>query len=141
MGVLVDASIATQRFAMRILGVFALIALVLAAIGIHAVMAHVVSQGTREIGIRLALGATGREIVGLVFRHGLIIAVIGIGVGFAGAAGLTRLMRSLIFGVEPVDAATYTAVGVLLGVIAACAILVPALRASRVDPVVSLRSE
>ena len=141
MDVLVDASISTQRFAMRILGVFALIALVLAAIGIHAVMAHVVSQGTREIGIRLALGATGREIVGLVLRHGLTIAIIGIGVGFAGAAGLTRLMRSLIFGVEPVDAATYAAVGALLGVIAIIATLLPALRASRVDPVVSLRSE
>ena len=141
MGVLVDASISTQRFAMRILGLFALIALVLAAIGIHAVMAHVVSQGTREIGIRLALGATGREIVGLVFRHGLTIAIIGIGVGFAGAAGLTRLMRSLIFGVEPVDAPTYAAVGVLLGVIAIIATLIPALRASRVDPIVSLRSE
>jgi predicted permease len=141
MDVLVDASISTQRFAMRILGVFALIALVLAAIGIHAVMAHVVSQGTREIGIRLALGATGREIVGLVLRHGLTMAVIGIAVGFAGAAGLTRLMRSLIFGVEPVDTATYAAVGVLLGVIAIIATLLPALRASRVDPVVSLRQE
>jgi len=141
MGVLVNASISTQRFAMRILGVFALIALVLAAIGIHAVMAHVVAQGTREIGIRLALGATGREVVGLVLRHGLAIAAIGIGAGFAGAAGLTRLMRSLIFGVEPVDAATYAAVGVLLGVIALIATLIPALRASRVDPVVSLRNE
>ena len=141
MGALVDASISTQRFAMRILGVFALIALVLAAIGIHAVMAHVVSQGTREIGIRLALGATGREIIRLVFRHGLTMAIVGIGVGFAGAAGLTRLMRSLIFGVDPVDAATYAAVGVLLGAIAVIATLIPALRASRVDPVVSLRSE
>ncbi len=141
MHALVASSVATQRFAMQLLGVFSVIALLLAAIGINAVMAHIVAQGTREIGIRLALGATAPGILALVFRHGLVMAIVGIAVGLAGAAGLTRLMRSLIFGVEPIDPATYASVGALLGLIAVLATLVPALRASRVDPVVSLRSE
>jgi len=141
MTTLVDRSIATQRFAMTVLGVFALVALVLAAIGIHAVMAHVVSQGTREIGIRLALGASGRGILALVLRHGLVMAIAGIGLGLTGAAALTRLMRTMVFGVEPVDAATYAAVGAGLAAIAVLATLIPAVRASRVDPVVSLRQD
>ncbi len=141
MATLVDRSIATERFAMTVLGVFAIVALVLAAIGIHAVMAHVVAQGTREIGIRLALGASGGGILALVLRHGLVMAIAGVGLGLAGAAALTRLMRTMIFGVEPVDPATYAAVGVTLAVIALVATLVPAVRASRVDPVVSLRQE
>jgi predicted permease len=137
----VGLSMATQKFAMQILGVFALVALALAAIGIQAVMAHVVAQGTREIGIRLALGASSHGILSLVLRHGLAVAAIGIAAGLGGAAALTRLMRTLVFGVGTIDLVTYAAVAVLLGFIAVLATLVPAIRASRVDPVVSLRND
>jgi ABC-type antimicrobial peptide transport system permease subunit len=114
---------------------------VLAAIGTYGVMAHVVAQGTRELGIRLALGATNTRLLLLVLLHGLAIAAAGLAVGLASAALLTRLMTSLIFGVTGRDPLTYVVVGVALAIVAGIAILVPAVRASRVDPVVSLRAE
>ena len=141
MTALVDASLARQRFAMQLLGVFALLALSLAAIGTYGVMAHVVTQGTRELGIRLALGATNTNILGMVLRHGLAVAAAGLVVGLAAAALLTRLIATLIVGVTATDPLTFIVAAVALAVAAAIATLVPALRASRVDPVVSLRSE
>ena len=138
---LVDASLARQRFAMQLLGVFALLALSLSAIGTYGVMAHVVTQGTRELGIRLALGATHTNILGMVLRHGLVVAATGLIVGLAAAALLTRLITTLIVGVTATDPLTFIVVAAALAVAAVMATLVPALRASRVDPVVSLRAE
>ena len=141
MTALVDASLARQRFAMQLLGLFALLALSLAAIGTYGVMAHVVTQGTRELGIRLALGATQTNILGLVLRHGLAVAAVGLVVGLAAAAMLTRLITTLIVGVTARDPLTFIGVAAALAIAAVAATLIPALRASRVDPVVSLRSE
>ena len=108
MTALVDASLARQRFAMQLLGMFALLALSLAAIGTYGVMAHVVTQGTRELGIRLALGATNTNILGMVLRHGLAVAAAGLIVGLAAAALLTRLISTLIVGVTATDPLTFT---------------------------------
>ena len=141
MTALVDASLARQRFAMQLLGLFALLALSLAAIGTYGVMAHVVTQGTRELGIRLALGATQTNILGLVLRHGLAVAAVGLVVGLAAAAMLTRLITTLIVGVTARDPLTFIGVAAALAIAAVAATLIPALRASRVDPVLSLRSE
>ena len=141
MTALVDASLARQRFAMQLLGLFALLALSLAAIGTYGVMAHVVTQGTRELGIRLALGATQTNILGMVLRHGLAVAAVGLAVGLAAAAMLTTLIATLIVGVTARDPFTFIVAAAALAFAAAIATLMPALRAARVDPVVSLRSE
>jgi predicted permease len=141
MSALVDASLARHRFAMRLLLLFALLALVLAAIGTYGVMAFIVAQGTREMGIRLALGATPARIVSLVMRQGLTVAAIGVALGVGGAFLLTRVLRNLIVGVGTADPLTYAAVAVLLGLVAVAASAVPARRAARIDPATSLRSE
>jgi predicted permease len=141
MSALVDASLARHRFAMRLLTLFAILALVLAAIGTYAVMAFIVSQGTREMGIRLALGATPGGIIALVVRQGLSVALIGVVVGLAGAFALTRLLSTLIFGVNSTDPLTYAGVAAVLGGVAILASAVPARRASRIDPAISLRNE
>jgi predicted permease len=141
MSALVDASLARHRFAMRLLTLFAILALVLAAIGTYAVMAFIVSQGTREMGIRLALGATPGGIIALVVRQGLSVALIGVVVGLAGAFALTRLLSTLIFGVSSTDPLTYAGVAAVLGGVAILASAVPARRASRIDPAISLRNE
>ena len=141
MTTVVEASLARQRFSMRLLGLFALLALLLAAIGIYGVMAYMVAQGTREMGIRLALGATRSGILALVLRQGLVITLTGLALGIAGAFLLTRLMSSLVFGVRPTDPVTYAGVAALLAAVALVASVVPARRASRIDPAISLRSE
>jgi len=135
----VDLSLARRRFAMLLLGCFAAISLVLAAIGIYGVLAYLVSQGTREIGIRMALGATRKAIVNLVVSRGLILAIAGVAIGVTGALCLTRLMRSLLFGVAPTDVATFCAIPLLLLIISVAATSVPARRASQVDPAECLR--
>ena len=137
----VETSLARQRFSMRLLGLFALLALVLAAIGIYGVMAYLVAQGTREMGIRLALGATRGGILALVLRQGFVITFAGLALGIAGAFLLTRLMSTLVFGVRPTDPLTYAAVAALLAAVALIASAVPARRASQIDPAISLRSE
>ncbi len=137
----VEESLARRRFSMLLLTLFAALALGLASIGIYGVMAYVVSQGTRELGIRLALGATPQAVMRLIIGHGMTVAVVGIGVGLAGAFVLSRFMRGLLFGVEPLDPLTFTAIPLLLGLVALAACVTPALRAARIDPVVSLRSE
>jgi predicted permease len=138
---LVDESLAHRRFSMLLLGLFAALALVLATIGIYGVMAYLVTQGAREIGIRMALGATESRIVRLVVGRGVAIGLAGVGVGLAGAFALTRFLQSLLFGVPATDAATFIAVALLLAAIAVLASLIPAWRAARIDPMTSLRSE
>ncbi len=137
----VAASLARQRFLMVLLALFAGVALVLAAIGVYSVMAYLVSQGTREIGIRIALGATPGGILALVARQGGELILAGLAVGVAGAAGLTRVMGSLLYGIGRMDPLTFVSVAAGLGVVAIFATLVPARRAARIDPVVSLRND
>jgi ABC-type antimicrobial peptide transport system permease subunit len=137
----VDESLARRRFSMLLLAVFACLAFVLAIIGVYGVMAYLVSQGTREIGIRIALGATPGGILGLVLRKGMILALSGVAIGLAGAFAFTRLMRSLLFGVDATDPFTFVAISLSLTLVALLASYIPAQRASRIDPVVSLRYE
>ena len=135
------ASLADRRFTLWLLGTFGVAALLLAALGIYSVTAYSVARRTREVGIRMALGAQPREVLGLVLAEGTRPVAAGAVVGILSALALTRLMRSLLFGVAPGDPQTVAAVALLLGVIALGACLVPALRATRVDPVIALRAE
>jgi putative ABC transport system permease protein len=135
------AATASRRFAMQLVGGFALLALVLAAIGIYGVMAYLVSQRTREIGIRMALGARPASVVGLVVSYALALAVGGVLVGIVGAAVLTRLIAGMLFGVSPSDPLTFATIALALIATALAATLTPARRAARVDPMVALRAE
>jgi predicted permease len=137
----VTASLARRRFSTLLLAAFALLALALGVIGTYGAMAYEVSQATRELGIRLALGATPRRLVGLVLREGLTLALAGVAVGAGAALLLTRAMQSLLFGVPPFDPATFGAVAALLLAAALAACYLPARRAAAVDPVTSLRGE
>jgi putative ABC transport system permease protein len=132
---------AERRLTMMLVGGFALLALILGAVGVYGVMAHLVVQRTREIGIRIALGAVPREILRLVVSQGAWLAGLGIGVGLIGALAATRLLAGLLFGIGPADPATFVATAASLAIVAALASLVPALRAIRTDPVDALRSE
>jgi predicted permease len=136
---LVDASMARQRFAMTLLTGFAGIALVLAAVGIYGVMAYHVTQGTRDIGIRIALGATPGGVLRLVMRYGAVVAAIGLAAGLAGAWLGAHVMADLVFGITPRDIATFAAATLVLGFVALVALWLPARRASRVDPTHALR--
>jgi predicted permease len=137
----VEISLARRRFAMLLLGLFAALALALATIGIYGVMAYLVNQGTREIGIRMALGATQRNILNLIVRKGMALAFSGALIGLAAAFALTRLMRTLLFDVSSNDPATFLAIALLLAAVAFLASYIPARRAARIDPMLSLRSE
>jgi ABC-type antimicrobial peptide transport system permease subunit len=137
----VDESLARRRFSMMLLAVFAVVALALATIGIYGVMAYLVNQGTREIGIRIALGATQRNILSLVVQQGMALALAGVAIGLIGAFLLTRLIRSLLFGVAATDPVTFVGIALLLGLVALLASYLPARRAARVDPLVALRYE
>ena len=128
-------------FTMTLVAGFALLALALGAVGVYGVMAHLVVQRTREIGIRIALGAMPREILGLVLSQGAWLAGLGIAAGLLGALAATRLLTSLLFGVEPTDPATFVATAAALALVAAVASILPALRAVRTDPVDALRAE
>jgi predicted permease len=134
-------SLARQRFSTLMLGGFALFALILAMVGVYGVMSHLVTQGTHDIGVRLALGAQRSSIVGMVVRQGMELTGAGIVLGLIGAAALTRVMASLLFGVSATDLATFSTVPILLAAIALLASYLPARRATRVDPVVALREE
>ena len=138
---IVSASLAERRFAMQMVSVFGVVALLLAGIGIYGVMAYSVNQRTREIGIRLALGATGQDITTWVLKQGMGLTLAGIGVGLTGAFGLTRLLQGLLFGVSATDAVTYAALALLLGSVALVACYIPARRATKVDPMIALRHE
>ena len=126
---------------MLLLGIFASVALVLATIGIYGLMAYLVSQGTREIGIRMALGASQRSILSLVVRQGMTLALFGVAIGMAAAFLLTRLIRSLLFGIQANDPVTFAGISFLLAMIALFACYIPAQRAARIDPMVSLRRD
>lgn len=141
MGQLFAASVAARRFNMQLLGVFAATALLLAAAGLYAVIAYLVSQRTREIGIRLALGATPRHILRLMMGQGMKLTLIGVAIGFVGAIAVTRLMRNLLFSVAPTDLMTFGISSVVLIVVALLACFIPARRATKVDPLVALRYE
>jgi predicted permease len=134
-------SLARQRFSSTMLSAFAAFAVLLAAVGLYGVMSYLVTRSTRDIGVRVALGARPSDIVGLVVRQGMELLAVGILAGLAGAAALTRVMASLLFGVSTIDAATFGAVPVLLAAVAFAATVIPALRATRVDPIVALRDE
>ncbi len=134
-------SIATKRFTMTLLAVFAALALLLASIGIYGVLSYLVGQRTQEIGLRMALGAQRLHVLQMVLRDGARMTLIGIGIGVAAALGLTRLMSSMLFGVKPTDPLTFGFVAVLLCAIAMLACYLPARRATKVDPIIALRHE
>jgi predicted permease len=134
-------SLTRRRFSVTLLTAFGVVAASLAAIGLYGVLAFIVAQRRREIGVRMALGAQPRDVIADVLGHGLRLAGAGIVVGLGLALMATRLLNSLLFGTSPTDALTFAAVASLLVAIAAAASLVPALRASRVDPLIALRDE
>ena len=134
-------SVAQPRFYTVMLGAFAFVALALAAVGLYGVMSYAVSQRTKEIGIRMALGAGRGQVIRLVAGQGMIVTTAGIGIGLAGAFVVTRYLESMLFGLSPFDPPTVAGVSILLAAVAALAIYIPAHRATRVDPVVALRTE
>ena len=138
---LVASSITRQRFYAILLGLFAAIATVLGAIGIYGVLAYAVGQRTQEIGIRMALGAERGAVLRMVLRRGIVLATIGIVLGLAGAAGLTRYLSGMLYDLTPLDPPTYAAVAILFATVALIASYLPARRATQVDPVVALRHD
>jgi putative ABC transport system permease protein len=134
-------SVSRRKFAMQVVGLFGVLALLLAGVGIYGVIAYSVSQRTREIGIRVALGASRGAILSWILKQGMILTIAGVVVGIGGAVVLTRLLRSLLFGVGPTDVLTYAVLAVVLTVVALIACYVPARRATKVDPLVALRYE
>ena len=141
MNELIDQSVVQQRFRSWLLGSFSALALLLAVLGIYAVMSHMVGQRTREIGIRMALGASRKEILKLILGQTSQLALIGICIGVAGALLLTRIMRSLLFSVSATDPLSFAMMCALLAFVALLAGYVPATRATKVDPMVALRYE
>jgi putative ABC transport system permease protein len=134
-------SVAGERLNLTLFSIFAGIALVLAVVGIYGVMSYTVTQRTHEIGIRMAIGAQQRDVFKMVLGQGMMLALIGIAIGLVGAFALTRLMASMLFGVTATDPATFAAIAVLLTAVALMACYLPGRRATKVDPVISLRYE
>ena len=141
MDAIVSSSVSRPRLYAVLTGVFALMAMTLAAIGIYGVMAFAVSQRTHEMGIRMALGARPRAVMGLVLRHSSVLIAIGLIAGLSGAAAATRILEGLLFGLTPFDAATVVAASLVFAAVAAFASWIPARRATRIEPVVALRGE
>jgi putative ABC transport system permease protein len=141
MTALMSDAISRQRLSMVVLAVFAIVALLVAAVGLYGVVAHSVTERTREIGVRMALGAEGRQVLRLFVRQGLLTAAAGTAIGLVGAAGLTRVLESLLFGVKPTDPLTLGIVAALLLAVALVACYVPARRAARIDPLIALRAD
>jgi putative ABC transport system permease protein len=138
---LLGTSVAPRRFNMMLLGIFAAVALVLAAVGLYGVMSYSVSWRTQEIGIRMALGAQRTDVLRLVVRQGMKMALIGLAVGLVGAFSMSRVLTGLLYGLSATDPVTYIGVSVVLLIVALLACLIPARRATRVDPIVALRTE
>jgi putative ABC transport system permease protein len=132
---------ARARFILLLLSVFALVALLLTGVGIYGVLAYTVAQNTREIGIRMALGAGQRDVFKLVIRHGMLLALLGAAAGLAAAIALTRLMKALLFSVAPTDPLTFTGVLLLLALVTLLACWIPARRATKVDPLIAIKYE
>src|SRR4029077_17356745 len=137
----VSNSFAARRLSMILLSVFAALALVLACVGIYGVISCLVGQRTREIGVRMALGAERSDVLRLVIGHGARMALIGVAIGIIAALGLTHLMANQLFGVSAHDPLTFAGVAVLLIIVAVAACYMPARRATRVDPMIALRHE
>jgi putative ABC transport system permease protein len=138
---LIEDSTGSRRFAMLLLGGFALLAMTLASIGLYGVMSYTVTQRSRELGVRLALGAGQREVLGLVLLQGLRLVLLGVGIGLVAAFSITRVMRTMLFDVSATDPLTFVAIPLLLVAVALLASYLPARRATAVDPVVALRTE
>jgi len=136
-----DSNIANQRLVVTLLGAFAALALLLAGVGLYGVVSYSVGQRTREIGVRMALGATASSVVSLVLRNGLKLAGIGLALGLLAAVGLTRFLRGLLYGVSAFDPVSFAAVAAVLISVGILACWWPAHRAAKVDPVVALRNE
>jgi putative ABC transport system permease protein len=137
----VSESVSQPRFYLLLLGAFAGVALLLAALGVYGVISYAVSQRTRELGIRIALGASERRVVRLVVSAGFSLAVAGVAAGLIASLYLTRLLRTLLFGVPSTDPLTFAIVALLLLTVAALAALIPARRAASVNPVIAMRAE
>ena len=137
----IASSVARPRLQTTVLAVFALVAILLAAVGIYGVMSYAVTQRSKEIGIRLALGAARREVLALVFRSGVTMVTIGIVIGLAAALALSRVLQTLLFEVSTTDPTVFAAIALLLFVTAGIAAWIPARRAARLDPIATLRSE
>ena len=138
---LIEASTGQRRFAMLLLGLFSGIALLLASVGLYGVMSYTVTQRAPELGVRMALGAGARDVLGLVLGQGMRLALLGVGIGLVAALAVTRLLRSMLFQVSATDPLTYAGISFLLLVVTLVACWLPARRATRVDPVVVLRAD
>src|SRR5690348_11976 len=136
-----SASLQTRRFNLTMVSIFAIAALLLAAVGISGMMAYWVSQRAKEIGIRMALGAERKDVLKMVVGQGLWLALIGVAIGIGGALALTRFLSSLLYDVKPTDPLTFVAVSLILIAVALLACYIPARRAAKVDPMVALRYE
>src|SRR6266852_4963920 len=134
-------SLSRSRFTMLLLGIFAAVSLVLAAVGIYGLIAYSVTQRTQELGIRIALGAQHRDVLRLVLGQGTRLTLFGLVLGIAAALGITRLLATLLFGISATDPLTFAGVAALLAFVALLACFIPARRATRVDPIVALRYE
>ena len=141
MGEILDESLARTSFTLVMLAIAGVMALLLGVIGIYGVIAYTVSQSTREVGIRFALGAQSSQVLGLFIRRGLVLTAVGMAIGLAIAGALTRWISALLFGVSPLDPITYVSVCVVLTAAAVLASYLPSRRATRIDPITALRAD
>jgi putative ABC transport system permease protein len=138
---IVSQSVAARRFSMLLLAVFAVVALALAVIGIYGMLSYAVAQRTREIGLRMTLGAQRTDVMRLVIGHGMKLAIAGVALGLIASFALTRTMKNLLFGVSATDPVTFGLITLLLSLVALLACWIPARRATKVDPIEALRYE